>query len=96
MLCHSTYCFLHSRTGQYPEVQNLIRHTEKSGVSLGACHQLENLEPMLLKEFKNPLRFKMLKVCLFLLSSSLHINAYLPTWPWFVEPGVTVLLSSHI
>ncbi|XP_032038553.1 laminin subunit alpha-3-like isoform X2 [Aythya fuligula] len=49
------------RTGQYPEVQNLTHHTEKSGVSLGACHQHENLEPMLLKEFKNPLRFKMLK-----------------------------------
>ncbi|XP_047936003.2 laminin subunit alpha-3 isoform X1 [Anser cygnoides] len=49
------------RTDQLPEVQNLIRHTEKSGVSLGACHQHENLEPMLLKEFKNPLRFKMLK-----------------------------------
>lgn len=49
------------RTGQLPEVQNLMNFTAKTDVSLGACHQYENLEPMLLKEFKNPLRFKMLK-----------------------------------
>nr|XP_021142755.1 laminin subunit alpha-3 isoform X2 [Columba livia] len=50
------------RTGQLPEVQNLINYTAKTGVSLGACHKYENLQPMLLKEFKNPLMFKMLKV----------------------------------
>ncbi|XP_052643533.1 laminin subunit alpha-3 isoform X2 [Harpia harpyja] len=50
------------RAGQLPEVQNLINYTAKTGVSLGACRKYENLEPMLLKEFKNPLRFKMLKV----------------------------------
>ncbi|XP_071660282.1 laminin subunit alpha-3 isoform X2 [Patagioenas fasciata] len=50
------------RTGQLPEVQNLINYTAKTGVSLGACRKYENLKPMLLKEFKNPLRFKMLKV----------------------------------
>lgn len=72
MLCHSTYCFHHSRADQLPEVQNLINYTAKTGVSLGACRKYENLEPMLLKEFKNPLRFKMLKVCLFLLSSLLQ------------------------
>ncbi|XP_009989305.1 PREDICTED: laminin subunit alpha-3, partial [Tauraco erythrolophus] len=49
------------RAGQLPEVQNLINYTAKTGVSLGACHKYENLEPLLLKEFKNPLRFKMLK-----------------------------------
>ncbi|KAJ7403885.1 hypothetical protein BTVI_74397 [Pitangus sulphuratus] len=49
------------RAGQLPEVQNLVNYTGKSGVSLGACHTYENLEPMLLKEFENPLRFKMLK-----------------------------------
>ncbi|KAK2517936.1 Lama3 [Columba guinea] len=51
-----------NRTGQLPEVQNLINYTAKTGVSLGACHKYENLKPMLLKEFKNPLMFKMLKV----------------------------------
>ncbi|XP_049683277.1 laminin subunit alpha-3 [Accipiter gentilis] len=50
------------RADQLPEVQNLINYTAKTGVSLGACRKYENLEPMLLKEFKNPLRFKMLKV----------------------------------
>lgn len=50
------------RTGHLPEVQNLINYTAKTGVSLGACHKYENLQPMLLKEFKNPLMFKMLKV----------------------------------
>ncbi|OXB53471.1 hypothetical protein ASZ78_007667, partial [Callipepla squamata] len=49
------------RTGQLPEVQNLMNFTAKTDVSLGACHHYENLEPMLMKEFKNPLRFKMLK-----------------------------------
>ncbi|XP_064511147.1 laminin subunit alpha-3 isoform X2 [Pseudopipra pipra] len=49
------------RTGQLPEVQNLVSYTGKSRVSLGACHKHENLEPMLLKEFENPLGFKMLK-----------------------------------
>ncbi|XP_010280586.1 PREDICTED: laminin subunit alpha-3, partial [Phaethon lepturus] len=49
------------RAGQLPEVQNLINYSAKTGVSLGACRKYENLEPMLLKEFKNPLRFKMLK-----------------------------------
>uniref|UniRef100_A0A8B9S4G7 Laminin subunit alpha 3 n=1 Tax=Apteryx owenii TaxID=8824 RepID=A0A8B9S4G7_APTOW len=38
------------------EVQNLVDYTRKTGVSLGACRQYKNLEPMLLKEFKNPLR----------------------------------------
>lgn len=66
MLCHGTYCFHHSRAGQLPEVQNLVNYTAKTGVSLGACRKYENLEPMLLKEFKNPLKFRMLKVCLFL------------------------------
>ncbi|NWX20634.1 LAMA3 protein, partial [Aegotheles bennettii] len=74
------------RAGQLPEVQNLINYTAKTGVSLGACRKYENLEPLLLKEFKNPLRFKMLKVCLFLLSPSLHIDAKaLSAQPWFVE-----------
>ncbi|XP_010185007.1 PREDICTED: laminin subunit alpha-3-like, partial [Mesitornis unicolor] len=50
------------RTGQLPEVQNLINYTAKTGVSLGVCRKYENLEPLLLKEFKYPLRFKMLKV----------------------------------
>lgn len=82
MSCHSTYCFHHSRAGQLPEVQNLINYTAKTGVSLGACRKYENLKPMLLKEFKNPLGFKMLKVRLFLLSSSLHIDAKaLPAQP---------------
>ncbi|XP_009884960.1 PREDICTED: laminin subunit alpha-3 [Charadrius vociferus] len=49
------------RTDQLPEVQNLVNYTAKTGVSLGACRKYENLEPLLLKEFKNPLRFKMLK-----------------------------------
>ncbi|XP_064363379.1 laminin subunit alpha-3 isoform X2 [Dromaius novaehollandiae] len=49
------------RAGQPPEVQNLVDYTRKTGVSLGACRQY-NFEPMLLKEFKNPLRFKMLKL----------------------------------
>uniref|UniRef100_A0A8C5TBM3 Laminin subunit alpha 3 n=1 Tax=Malurus cyaneus samueli TaxID=2593467 RepID=A0A8C5TBM3_9PASS len=39
-----------------PEVQNLVDNTGKTGVSLGACQKYENLEPMLLREFKNPLR----------------------------------------
>ncbi|KFP23247.1 Laminin subunit alpha-3, partial [Egretta garzetta] len=55
------------RTGHLPTVQDLVKYTAKTGVSLGACHKYENLEPLLLKEFKNPFRFKMLKVCLFLL-----------------------------
>ncbi|KFM11849.1 Laminin subunit alpha-3, partial [Aptenodytes forsteri] len=55
------------RASQLPEVQNLVNYTAKTGVSLGACRKYENLEPLLLKEFKNPLRLKMLKVCLFLL-----------------------------
>ncbi|KFO11861.1 Laminin subunit alpha-3, partial [Balearica regulorum gibbericeps] len=66
------------RAGQLPEVQNLVDYTAKTGVSLGACHKYENLQPLLLKEFKNPLRFKMLKVCLFLLkcfSSALHVQS---------------------
>ncbi|KAM9386689.1 laminin subunit alpha-3 [Phaethornis superciliosus] len=49
------------RTGQFPEVQNLVNYTAKTGVSLGACHKYEKLEPLLLKEFKDPLRLKMLK-----------------------------------
>ncbi|KAM9260806.1 laminin subunit alpha-3 [Cariama cristata] len=49
------------RADQLPQVQNLINYSAKTGVSLGACRKYENLEPMLLKEFKNPLRFKMLK-----------------------------------
>ncbi|RMC15508.1 hypothetical protein DUI87_07700 [Hirundo rustica rustica] len=49
------------RAGQLPEVQNLVANTAKTGVSLGACQKYENLEPMLLQEFKNPLRLKMLK-----------------------------------
>ncbi|XP_009072322.1 PREDICTED: laminin subunit alpha-3, partial [Acanthisitta chloris] len=49
------------RTYQLPEVQNLINYTEKTGVSLGACHKYENLQSMLLKEYKNPLQSKMLK-----------------------------------
>ncbi|XP_010154204.1 PREDICTED: laminin subunit alpha-3-like, partial [Eurypyga helias] len=49
------------RAGQLPEVQNLVNYTAKTGVSLGACRIYEKLEPMLLKEFKNPLRFRMLK-----------------------------------
>ncbi|KFQ61756.1 Laminin subunit alpha-3, partial [Pelecanus crispus] len=53
------------RAGQLPEVQNLIKYTAKTGVSLGACRKYENLEPLLLKEFKNPLRFKMLKIEMF-------------------------------
>lgn len=95
-LCHRTYRFPHSRTGQLPEVQNLMNFTAKTDVSLGACHQYENLEPMLLKEFKNPLRFKMLKVCLLLLSSSLYVDAEaLSAQPWFIEPNITVCLPSH-
>uniref|UniRef100_A0A8C4UMY3 Laminin subunit alpha 3 n=1 Tax=Falco tinnunculus TaxID=100819 RepID=A0A8C4UMY3_FALTI len=50
------------RSGQLPEVQNLVNYTAKTGVSLGACRKYKNLEPMLLKEFKNPLRLKVLKV----------------------------------
>ncbi|KAL9868319.1 laminin subunit alpha-3 isoform 2-T2 [Geothlypis trichas] len=49
------------RVGQLPEVQNLVTNTGKTGVSLGACQEYENLEPMLLQELKNPLRLKMLK-----------------------------------
>ncbi|XP_074405747.1 laminin subunit alpha-3 isoform X4 [Zonotrichia albicollis] len=49
------------RVGQLPEVQNLVTNTGKTGVSLGACREYENLEPVLLQEFKNPLRLKMLK-----------------------------------
>ncbi|KAF2985215.1 hypothetical protein EK904_007529 [Melospiza melodia maxima] len=49
------------RVGRLPEVQNLVTNTGKTGVSLGACQEYENLEPMLLQEFKNPLRLKMLK-----------------------------------
>ncbi|OXB81671.1 UNVERIFIED_CONTAM: hypothetical protein H355_008920 [Colinus virginianus] len=49
------------RTGELPEVQNLMNFTAKTDVSLGACHHYENLEPVLMKEFKNPLRFKILK-----------------------------------
>ncbi|XP_039404924.1 laminin subunit alpha-3 isoform X1 [Corvus cornix cornix] len=49
------------RAGQLPGVQNLVDNTGKSGVSLGACQEYENVEPMLLQEFKNPLRLKMLK-----------------------------------
>ncbi|XP_040444035.1 laminin subunit alpha-3 [Falco naumanni] len=50
------------RSGQLPEVQNLVNYTAKTGVSLGVCRKYKNLEPMLLKEFKNPLRLKVLKV----------------------------------
>ncbi|XP_030365981.1 laminin subunit alpha-3 isoform X2 [Strigops habroptila] len=50
------------RAGQLPEVQNLVDYTAKTGVSLGACRKYENLEPVLLKEFKNPLKLKMFKV----------------------------------
>ncbi|XP_010131481.1 PREDICTED: laminin subunit alpha-3, partial [Buceros rhinoceros silvestris] len=50
------------RTDQLPEVQNLINYTAKTGVSLGACRKYENFEPMLLKEFRSPFKFKMLKV----------------------------------
>ncbi|KFW72369.1 Laminin subunit alpha-3, partial [Pygoscelis adeliae] len=53
------------RAGQLPEVQNLVNYTAKTGVSLGACRKYENLEPLLLKEFKNPLRLKMLKIEMF-------------------------------
>ncbi|XP_030366805.1 laminin subunit alpha-3 isoform X3 [Strigops habroptila] len=49
------------RAGQLPEVQNLVDYTAKTGVSLGACRKYENLEPVLLKEFKNPLKLKMFK-----------------------------------
>ncbi|XP_051468097.1 laminin subunit alpha-3 [Apus apus] len=49
------------RAGQLPEVQNLVNYTAKTGVSLGACREYESLEPLLLKEFKDPLRSKMLK-----------------------------------
>ncbi|XP_016152212.1 PREDICTED: laminin subunit alpha-3 [Ficedula albicollis] len=49
------------RAGQLPEVQNLVANTGKTGVSLGACREYENLEPLLLQEFKNPLRLRMLK-----------------------------------
>ncbi|KFO61539.1 Laminin subunit alpha-3, partial [Corvus brachyrhynchos] len=59
------------RAGQLPGVQNLVDNTGKSGVSLGACQEYENVEPMLLQEFKNPLRLKMLKVCLFKCFSSI-------------------------
>ncbi|XP_074940945.1 laminin subunit alpha-3 isoform X2 [Phalacrocorax aristotelis] len=50
------------RANNLPEVQNLVNCTAKTGVSLGACRNYKNFEPLLLKEFKNPLRFKMLKV----------------------------------
>ncbi|XP_064298928.1 laminin subunit alpha-3 [Phalacrocorax carbo] len=50
------------RANSLSEVQNLVNCTAKTGVSLGACRNYKNLEPLLLKEFKNPLRFKMLKV----------------------------------
>ncbi|XP_014792368.1 PREDICTED: laminin subunit alpha-3-like [Calidris pugnax] len=49
------------RADQLPGVQNLVNYTAKTGVSLGACRKYENLQPLLLQEFKNPLRFKMLK-----------------------------------
>ncbi|KFW82196.1 Laminin subunit alpha-3, partial [Phalacrocorax carbo] len=49
------------RANSLSEVQNLVNCTAKTGVSLGACRNYKNLEPLLLKEFKNPLRFKMLK-----------------------------------
>ncbi|KFQ07236.1 Laminin subunit alpha-3, partial [Haliaeetus albicilla] len=62
------------RAGQLPEVQNLINYTAKTGVSLGACRKYENLEPMLLKEFKNPFRFKMLKVCFKCFNSVLQVQ----------------------
>lgn len=75
MLSHSTYCFHPYRAGQLPEVQDLVANTGKTGVSLGACQEYENLEPILLQEFKKPLRLKMLKVCLLLLPSLLHIDA---------------------
>ncbi|NWT47124.1 LAMA3 protein, partial [Chroicocephalus maculipennis] len=84
------------RAGQLPEVQNLVNYTSKNGVSLGACRKYENLEPLLLKEFKNPLKFKMLKVCLFLLLSSLHIDAKaLSAQPWLLELDSDLYVSSE-
>ncbi|XP_064026607.1 laminin subunit alpha-3 [Pogoniulus pusillus] len=49
------------RTGQLPEVQNLVNYTAKSGVSLGACRGAQSLEPLLLKDFRHHPRAKMLK-----------------------------------
>ncbi|XP_054036118.1 laminin subunit alpha-3 [Dryobates pubescens] len=49
------------RTGQLPEVQNLVNYTAKSGVSLGACRRAESLQPVLLKDFRHQPRVKMLK-----------------------------------
>lgn len=98
MLSNSTYCFHHNRTGQLPEVQNLVVNTGKTGVSLGACQEYENLEPVLLQEFRNPLRLKMLKVCFLLLSSLLHIDAQAlhshHFWKW--DSDVLPFLPSHI
>lgn len=91
------FCFHHSRADQLPEVQNLINYTAKTGASLGACRKYENFEPMLLKEFRSPFKFKMLKVCLFLLSSSLHVDAKaLSKQLWFVDSDVPIFLPFHI
>ncbi|NXT80726.1 LAMA3 protein, partial [Zapornia atra] len=74
------------RVDQLPEVQNLVNNTSKTGVSLGACHKYENLEPLLLKEFKNPLRFKMAQVCLFFCHlHSILMPRLLSVQTWFVE-----------
>ncbi|NXI50136.1 LAMA3 protein, partial [Chloroceryle aenea] len=71
------------RAGQLAEVQNLVNYTAKAGVSLGACHRYENLEPMLLKEFETSPRSEMLKVCAFFLSPLLHVDAS-SAQPWFL------------
>uniref|UniRef100_A0A8C3IW23 Laminin subunit alpha 3 n=1 Tax=Chrysemys picta bellii TaxID=8478 RepID=A0A8C3IW23_CHRPI len=44
------------RTGQLPQVQNLVSYTEKSGVSVGACRIYKSPQPMLLKELADPNR----------------------------------------
>ncbi|EMP38380.1 Laminin subunit alpha-3 [Chelonia mydas] len=50
------------RTGQLPQVQNLINYTEKTGVSVGACRLYKSLQPMLLKELADPNSSKIFKL----------------------------------
>ncbi|CAM4504786.1 unnamed protein product [Lepidochelys olivacea] len=50
------------RTGQLPQVQNLINYTEKTGVSVGACRMYKSLQPMLLKELADPNSSKIFKL----------------------------------
>uniref|UniRef100_A0A8C3IXU3 Laminin subunit alpha 3 n=1 Tax=Chrysemys picta bellii TaxID=8478 RepID=A0A8C3IXU3_CHRPI len=58
------------RTGQLPQVQNLVSYTEKSGVSVGACRIYKSPQPMLLKELADPNSSKIFKVCLYVRTAS--------------------------